>query len=79
MCLSTERSWYTAPYFLCPMLDRGLQLMDTEIIIKTGFFMRHLQVSASKNKNFLYCPAALWKSIHFFAKEIKFSFTQSLL
>ena len=35
--------WYTAPYFLCPMLDRGLQLMDTEIIIKTGFFMRHLQ------------------------------------
>ena len=35
--------WYTAPYFLYSMLNRGLRLMDTEIIIKTGFFMRHLQ------------------------------------
>ena len=35
--------WYTAPYFLYPMLNRGLRLMDTEIIMKTGFFIRHLQ------------------------------------
>ena len=35
--------WYTAPYFLSSMLNRGLRLMDTEIIIKTGFFIRHLQ------------------------------------
>ena len=35
--------WYTAPYFLYGMLNRGLRLMDTEIIIKTGFFIRHLQ------------------------------------
>ena len=30
--------WCTAPYFLYSMLNRGLRLMDTEIIIKTGFF-----------------------------------------
>ena len=35
--------WYTAPRFLYGMLNRGLRLMDTEIIIKTGFFIRHLQ------------------------------------
>ena len=35
--------WYTGPYFLCSLLNRGLRLMDTAIIIKTGFFIRHLQ------------------------------------
>ena len=35
--------WYTAPYFLYSMVNRGLRLMDTDIIMKTGFFMRHLQ------------------------------------
>ena len=35
--------WYTAPYFLYSMLNRGLRVMDTEIIMKIGFFMRHLQ------------------------------------
>ena len=35
--------WYTAPYFLYSMLNRGLRLMDAEIIMKTGFFIRHLQ------------------------------------
>ena len=40
--------WYTAPYFLYSMLNRGLRLMDTEIIMKTGFFMRHLQKHMDK-------------------------------
>ena len=35
--------WYTVPYFLYSMLNRGLRLMDAEIIMKTGFFIRHLQ------------------------------------
>ncbi|CAF4185707.1 unnamed protein product, partial [Rotaria magnacalcarata] len=34
--------WYTAPYFLSSMLNRGLRLMDVEIILKMGFFIRHL-------------------------------------
>ena len=40
--------WYTAPFFLYSMLNRGLRLMDTEIIMKTGFFMRHLQKRMNK-------------------------------
>ena len=40
--------WYTAPYFLYSMVNRGLRLMDTEIIIKTGFFIRHLQKHMEK-------------------------------
>ena len=35
--------WYMAPYVLCSMVNRCLRLMDTEIIIKIGFFIRHLQ------------------------------------
>ena len=40
--------WYTAPYFLYSMVNRGLRLMDTEIIIKTGFFIRHLHMHMEK-------------------------------
>ena len=40
--------WYTAPYFLYSMLNRGLRLMDTEIIMKTGVFIRHLQKHMDK-------------------------------
>ena len=40
--------WYTAPYFLYSMVNRGLRLMDTDIIIKTGFFIRHLQMHMEK-------------------------------
>ena len=40
--------WYTAPYFLYSMLNRGLRLMDAEIIMKTGFFIRHLQQHMEK-------------------------------
>ena len=40
--------WYTAPYFLYSMLNRGLRVMDTEIIMKTGFFIRHLQKHMDK-------------------------------
>ena len=35
--------WYTGPFFICPMLNRGLRLMDTDIIVRMGFFIRHLQ------------------------------------
>ena len=40
--------WYTAERFLYSMLNRGLRLMDTEIIMKTGFFIRHLQKHMDK-------------------------------
>ena len=40
--------WYTAPYFLYSMLNRGLRVMDAEIIMKTGFFIRHLQQHMDK-------------------------------
>ncbi|CAF2820199.1 unnamed protein product [Rotaria sp. Silwood2] len=34
--------WYTAPYFIYSMLNRGLRLLDVNIILKMGFFIRHL-------------------------------------
>ncbi|CAF5140301.1 unnamed protein product, partial [Rotaria sp. Silwood1] len=34
--------WYTAPYFMYSMLNRGLREMDVDIILKMGFFIRHL-------------------------------------
>ena len=55
--------WYTAPHFLYSMLNRGLRLMDTEIIIKTGFFIRHLQKHRQDSKMmhicFYPCPLLL--------------------
>ncbi|CAF4541769.1 unnamed protein product, partial [Rotaria sp. Silwood2] len=34
--------WYTAPYFIYTMLNRGLRLMDVDIILKMVFFIRDL-------------------------------------
>ncbi|CAF4214497.1 unnamed protein product, partial [Rotaria sp. Silwood2] len=34
--------WYTAETFMYPMLNRGLRQMDVDIIMKMGFFIRHL-------------------------------------
>ena len=34
--------WYTGPYFMYSMLNRGLRLMEVDIILKMGFFIRHL-------------------------------------
>ncbi|CAF1228624.1 unnamed protein product [Rotaria sordida] len=34
--------WYTAPYFMYSMLNRGLRQMDVDIILKMGFFIHHL-------------------------------------
>ena len=34
--------WYTGPYFIYSMLNYGLRRMDTDIIMKMGFFIRHL-------------------------------------
>ncbi|CAF3008071.1 unnamed protein product [Rotaria sp. Silwood2] len=34
--------WFTAPFFLYPMLNCGLRLMNVDIILKLGFFIRHL-------------------------------------
>ncbi|CAF1120651.1 unnamed protein product, partial [Rotaria sordida] len=31
--------WYTAPYFMYSMLNRGLRQMDVDIILKMGFFI----------------------------------------
>ena len=55
--------WYTAERFLYSMLNRGLRLMDTEIIMKTGFFIRHLQKHRQDSKKihicFYPCPLLL--------------------
>ncbi|CAF2759705.1 unnamed protein product [Rotaria sp. Silwood2] len=40
--LHTPIWWYTSPYFLFTMLNRALRLMDVDIILKMGFFIRHL-------------------------------------
>ncbi|CAF1236257.1 unnamed protein product [Rotaria sordida] len=34
--------WYTAETFIYPMLNRGLRVMNVDIIMKLGFFIRHL-------------------------------------
>jgi hypothetical protein len=34
--------WYTYQYFLYSMLNRALRMMEVELIIKMGFFVRHL-------------------------------------
>ncbi|CAF4882154.1 unnamed protein product, partial [Rotaria sp. Silwood1] len=34
--------WYTGPYFIYSMLNRGLRQMNVDIILKMGFFIRHL-------------------------------------
>ncbi|CAF3809044.1 unnamed protein product [Rotaria sordida] len=34
--------WYTAPFFIYTMLNRALRLLDVDIILKMGFFIRHL-------------------------------------
>ncbi|CAF4379756.1 unnamed protein product [Rotaria sp. Silwood2] len=34
--------WYTAETFMYPILNRGLRQMDVDIILKMGFFIRHL-------------------------------------
>ncbi|CAF4647290.1 unnamed protein product, partial [Rotaria sp. Silwood2] len=34
--------WYTGPYFIYSMLNRGLRQMGVDIILKMGFFIRHL-------------------------------------
>ncbi|CAF4574991.1 unnamed protein product, partial [Rotaria sp. Silwood2] len=34
--------WYTGPYFIYSMLNYGLRQMDVDIIMKLGFFIRHL-------------------------------------
>ncbi|CAF1537994.1 unnamed protein product, partial [Rotaria sp. Silwood1] len=34
--------WYTGPYFIYSMLNCGLRQMDVDIIMKLGFFIRHL-------------------------------------
>ncbi|CAF4176102.1 unnamed protein product, partial [Rotaria sordida] len=34
--------WYSAETFIYPMLNRGLRVMNVDIIMKLGFFIRHL-------------------------------------
>ncbi|CAF2682561.1 unnamed protein product, partial [Rotaria sp. Silwood2] len=34
--------WYAAPYFMYSMFNRGLRVMDVDIILKMVFFIRHL-------------------------------------
>ncbi|CAF3283897.1 unnamed protein product [Rotaria sp. Silwood2] len=34
--------WDTAPYFIYSMLNRGLRVMDVDIMLKIFFFIRHL-------------------------------------
>ncbi|CAF2131225.1 unnamed protein product [Rotaria magnacalcarata] len=41
--------WYTKPMFLYSMLNRALRMLDMEVMIKLGFFIRslHLQLEQS--------------------------------
>ena len=34
--------WYTAPFFVYQILNRGLRMFDIDILMKMGFFVRHL-------------------------------------
>ncbi|CAF3767616.1 unnamed protein product, partial [Rotaria sp. Silwood1] len=34
--------WYTGPFFIYSMLNHALRLMDVDVIMKMGFFIRHL-------------------------------------
>ena len=34
--------WYTAPYFVYTMLNKGLRALDVDILLKMSFFIRHL-------------------------------------
>ncbi|CAF3882684.1 unnamed protein product [Rotaria sp. Silwood1] len=40
--------WYTGPYFIYSMLNRGLRLLDVDIILKMGFFIRDLHHDIEK-------------------------------
>ena len=40
--------WYTGPYCIYSMLNYGLRLMDTDIIMKMGFFIRRLHIHMDK-------------------------------
>ena len=40
--------WYTGPYCIYSMLNYALRMMDTDIIMKMGFFIRHLQKDMEK-------------------------------
>ena len=83
--------WYTAPHFLSSMLNRGLRLMDAEIIMKTGFFIRHLQQHRHDSKMIHICLllflsfAYRHQCVHdifrflFLAKEIKIFFSSHSL
>ena len=46
--------WYTLESFLYPMLNRALRLMDTDVIIKLGFFIGdlHRQIEQLHNEQF---------------------------
>ncbi|CAF2778893.1 unnamed protein product [Rotaria sp. Silwood2] len=41
-CSHSAIWWYTGPYFIYSMLNCGLRRMDVDIILKMGFFIRHL-------------------------------------
>ncbi|CAF3297750.1 unnamed protein product [Rotaria socialis] len=38
-CDHTPIWWYTAPYFLYPMLNRALRILEVDMILKMGFFI----------------------------------------
>ncbi|CAF4992105.1 unnamed protein product [Rotaria sp. Silwood1] len=40
--------WYTGPYFLFTMLNRGLRLMDVDVLLRMSFFIRHLHRDIEK-------------------------------
>ncbi|CAF4153957.1 unnamed protein product [Rotaria sordida] len=40
--------WYTGGFFIYSMLNHGLRLMDVDILLKMGFFIRHLHQHIEK-------------------------------
>ncbi|CAM2721209.1 unnamed protein product [Rotaria socialis] len=43
--------WYTAPYFLYSTLNRALRVLDVDIMLKMGFFIRHLHHNIQQRFN----------------------------
>ncbi|CAF4186389.1 unnamed protein product [Rotaria sordida] len=40
--------WHTGPFFIYSMLNHGLRLMNVDVIMKMGFFIRHLHKHIEK-------------------------------
>ncbi|CAF4917358.1 unnamed protein product [Rotaria sp. Silwood1] len=64
--------WYTAPYFIYSMLNRGLRMLDIDIILKIGFFIRHLYEDMS-------CSETMHPCIYMKSCRLSFTYDWSVV